>query len=493
MDALSSMIKPIPIVFYSILLFYIVIMAVIGYVSSKNTNNLSDFFVMSGKAGAIVSGFAYFATQYSMSTFMGCPATCYKVGFAGLSISVPGLVFSMIIPALLVGRKLIKLGRKNSFLTLADYLGSRYESDDLRTLQAVLMILFMIPMMGAQTIGAGVILRTYTGAPEWVGIVGMGVIVIFYCMSGGIRGAMLTDVIQGGLMLATAIVTFIASVNLGGGMEAITSKLFQMNPAYLSHPGVGNAYNWGNYVSMIVLWSFFSISQPTLVTKFFAMKNYKVMFKATILGTMGMWIAATLIEWAGVNAIVSIPGLAGKNIDFVVPLILQNSMSPIISTILITGIMAAGMSTIDSLLISATGAITRDIYQMRIKKTATDAEVLSMSRIVTVVIGIIAIIFGVSRPSTIFKLILFAFGGLGIWTAPVLLGLYWKGATKAGAFAGVIVGETLFVLMTLKFHSWALGFNPLMTAWAYAMIVMIGVSLFTTKNSEKTLAQHFYD
>ena len=118
----------------------------------------------------------------------------------------------------------------------------------------------MIPMMGAQTIGAGVILRTYTGAPEWVGIVGMGVIVIFYCMSGGIRGAMLTDVIQGGLMLATAIVTFIASVNLGGGMEAITSKLFQMNPAYLSHPGVGNAYNWGNYVSMIVLWSFFSIS-----------------------------------------------------------------------------------------------------------------------------------------------------------------------------------------------------------------------------------------
>ena len=493
MDNLSSMIKPIPLVFYSILIFYFIVMAWIGYISSKETNNLKDFFVMSGKAGAIVSGFAYFATQYSMSTFMGCPATCYKVGFAGLSISVPGLVFSMIIPVLLVGRKLIKLGRKNNFLTLADYLGDRYESNGLRTLQAALMILFMIPMMGAQTIGAGVILRAYTGAPEWVGIVGMGVIVIFYCMSGGIRGAMLTDVIQGGLMLATAIVTFIVSVNLGGGMEAITTKLMELNPAYMTHPGVGNAYNWGNYVSMIVMWSFFSISQPTLVTKFFAMKNYRVMFKATILGTMGMWIAATLIEWAGVNAIVSIPGLAGKNIDFVVPMILQNSLSPVVSTILITGIVAAGMSTIDSLLISATGAITRDIYQMRINKNATDAEILNMSRYVTVIIGIVAIIFGISRPSTIFKIILFAFGGLGIWTAPVLLGLYWKGATSTGAFAGVIVGEVLFILMTLKFSSWSLGFNPLITSWFYAMLVMLVVSSFTTKNSQETLARHFAD
>ena len=98
-------------------------------------------------------------------------------------------------------------------------------------------------------------------------------------------------------------------------------------------------------------------------TQFFAMKDYKVMFKATILGTLGMWIAATLIEWSGVNGIVSIPGLQGKDIDFIVPLLLQKSLSPVISSLLITGIMAAGMSTIDSLLISATGAITRDIIR----------------------------------------------------------------------------------------------------------------------------------
>jgi sodium/pantothenate symporter len=210
-----------------------------------------------------------------------------------------------------------------------------------------------------------------------------------------------------------------------------------------------------------------------------------------ILGTIGMWLAATLIEWSGVNAIVSIPLLEGKQIDFVVPLILQQGVSPFISSLLIAGIMAAGMSTIDSLLIVSTGAVTRDIYQKLFNPEATDAHILKISRYVTVIIGVIAILFGISRPATIFKLILFAFGGLGIWAAPIILGMYWKGATKAGAFASVVVGEILFVLMTLKFKSWAFGFNPLIVCWIYAMIVMVIVSKCTRPASQETLEKHF--
>lgn len=491
MDAVSKLISPVPGLFFTVLGGYFVIMAWIGYVASKKTTTLGEFFVMNGKAGAIVSGLAYFATQYSMSTFMGCPATCYKVGYAGLTISVPGLVFSMIIPALLIGRKLIRLGHRYGFLTMADYLADRYESDGIRSILAVMMVVFMIPLMGAQTIGAGIIWRTFTGQPEWVGIVLMGVIVIIYCMTGGIRGAMLTDVIQGGLMVLTAILTFVISVQIGGGFEAINRKLFEMNPAYLSHPGVGGAYGWGNYVSMIVMWSFFSIGQPSLSTKFFAMKDYKVMFKAVILGTIGMWLAATLIEWAGVNAIVSIPGLEGKQIDFVVPLILQQQISPIFSALLIAGIVAAGMSTIDSLLIVSTGAITRDIYQKIVNKNASDADIFRLSRYVTIIIGIVAIVFGISRPGTIFKLVLFAFGGLGIWAAPILMGMYWKRATKQGAIASVVVGVAVYIAITMHFKSWALGFNPLLVSWCIAMLVHYVVSLATSPNSESTIRRHF--
>jgi Na+/panthothenate symporter len=155
-------------------------------------------------------------------------------------------------------------------------------------LLALMMLFFLIPLMGAQTIGAGVIVNVFTGLPYWVGVVAMGVIVIFYCMSGGIRGAILTDAVQGTLMVGTAIVTFILSVAMGGGFSAINAKIASVSPELLTFPGKGNYMPWQNYVSQIVLWSFFTIGQPQLFTKFFAMKNYRVMFRAVILGTLGM-------------------------------------------------------------------------------------------------------------------------------------------------------------------------------------------------------------
>ena len=96
----------------------------------------------------------------TMSTFMGVPGSIYHVGYAGMSVSVPGIAFSMVIPALLVGRRLIKLGHRYKMLTMADYLADRYESTAIRGLLAILMLIFLVPMMGAQTIGAGVIFTT---------------------------------------------------------------------------------------------------------------------------------------------------------------------------------------------------------------------------------------------------------------------------------------------------------------------------------------------
>lgn len=205
--------------FLVVIILYCLILTGLGWYGSQKNKGLSDYFTMSGKAGAILTGVAYFSTQYSMSTFMGVPGSIYHVGYAGMSVSVPGIAFSMLIPALLVGRRLITLGHRFNMLTMADYLADRYESTGVRGLLAILMLVFLVSMMGAQTIGGGVIFTTYTGAPEWVGIVVMGVTVMLYCMAGGIRSIMLTDLIQGILMVITAVVTFFVSLKLGGGLE----------------------------------------------------------------------------------------------------------------------------------------------------------------------------------------------------------------------------------------------------------------------------------
>lgn len=487
----AAVIQPAPIPFYTVLVLYLGIMAFIGWYAGRKTNNIGDFFVLSGKAGVVVSGIAYFSTQFSMGTFLGTPGTIYGVGYAGMAISVPGAVFCMILPALLIGRKLITLGHKYGFLTMADYLTDRYHSKNMSGVLGVMMLFFLVPMMGAQIIGAGVIVHVFTGLPEWVGVVGMGIIVILYCMSGGMKGAMMTDVIQGSLMIATAVVTFIVSIVMGGGFSNINHTLQSMNEAYLTFPGANGYMPWTYYVSNIVLWSFFTMGQPHLFTKFFAMKDHKTMFKAILLGTAGMFFSATLIEWAGVNGIASIQNI--EKADQIIPMILQRGMNPFLASIFIAGIVAAGMSTIDGILVTTTGAVTRDIYQKIINKDATDENVMKLSKVVTVIIGIIVICFGVFQPGSIFEINLFAFSGMAIFVVPILFGIYWKKATAKGAIASVIVGIISLLLFTLNpsVKALAMGFHALFPTTIIASIVMIVVSKFTETPPQETIDRHF--
>lgn len=487
----AAVIQPSPIPFYTVLVLYLGIMAFIGWYAGRKTNSIGDFFVLSGKAGVLVSGIAYFSTQFSMGTFLGTPGTIYGVGYAGMAISVPGAVFCMILPALLIGRKLITLGHKYGFLTMADYLTDRYHSKKMSGVLGVMMLFFLVPMMGAQIIGAGVIVHVFTGLPEWVGVVGMGIIVILYCMSGGMKGAMMTDVIQGSLMIATAVVTFIVSVVMGGGFSNINHTLQSMNEAYLTFPGANGYMPWTYYVSNIVLWSFFTMGQPHLFTKFFAMKDHKTMFKAILLGTAGMFFSATLIEWAGVNGIASIQNI--EKADQIIPMILQRGMNPFLASIFIAGIVAAGMSTIDGILVTTTGAVTRDIYQKIINKDATDENVMKLSKVVTVIIGIIVICFGVFQPGSIFEINLFAFSGMAIFVVPILFGIYWKKATAKGAIASVIVGIISLLLFTLNpsVKALAMGFHALFPTTIIASIVMIVVSKFTKTPPQETIDRHF--
>nr|WP_288674375.1 sodium:solute symporter family protein [uncultured Blautia sp.] len=487
----AAVIQPSPIPFYTVLVIYLGIMAFIGWYAGRKTNSIGDFFVLSGKAGVLVSGIAYFSTQFSMGTFLGTPGTIYGVGYAGMAISVPGAVFCMILPALLIGRKLITLGHKYGFLTMADYLTDRYHSKNMSGVLGVMMLFFLVPMMGAQIIGAGVIVHVFTGLPEWVGVVGMGIIVILYCMSGGMKGAMMTDVIQGSLMIATAVVTFIVSVVMGGGFSNINHTLQSMNEAYLTFPGANGYMPWTYYVSNIVLWSFFTMGQPHLFTKFFAMKDHKTMFKAILLGTAGMFFSATLIEWAGVNGIASIQNI--EKADQIIPMILQRGMNPFLASIFIAGIVAAGMSTIDGILVTTTGAVTRDIYQKIINKNATDETVMKLSKVVTVIIGIVVICFGVFQPGSIFEINLFAFSGMAIFVVPILFGIYWKKATAKGAIASVIVGIISLLLFTLNpsVKALAMGFHALFPTTIIASIVMIVVSKFTETPPQETIDRHF--
>lgn len=172
-------------------------------------------------------------------------------------------------------------------------------------------------------------------------------------------------------------------------------------------------------------------------------------------------------------------------------MILQRGLNPFLASIFIAGIVAAGMSTIDGILVTKTGAVTRDIYQKLINKKATDESVMKLSKVVTILIGIIVICFGVFQPGSIFEINLFALSGMAIFVVPILFGIYWKKATAQGAIAAV-VGVISLLLFTLNptIKAFAFGFHALFPTTIISSIVMVVVSKFTKTPPQETIERH---
>lgn len=484
-------IRSIPLVFTAVIVLYFIFLMYLGKMSYNKSKSLSDFFVMGGSAGMLVGGVGYFATQYSMSTFQGVPGSIYNAGWMGLAVTVPTAAFSLLIPALLAGFRLMDLGRKYGYLTLGDYFEDRFDSKMLRSISAILAIVFLIPFVGAQTIGAGAILNTFTGAPFWVGVVIMGIGVTIYCALGGMRGAMYTNVLQGVLMVLTAIATFIGAIKLSGGFTAANSALLASNPGAFTAPGSPTKWMiYGNYASQLILWNLFTLGQPQLATKFFLMKNKKALAGAMVAAGIGMFLSTFFIYSSAVVTMVGIPGIPPALKDWVVPIMVSRSLPAVVSSLLMAGLLAAGMSTIDSVVVMVSGAFSRNIYQKLINPNASEESVLKLSRYAIFAVGILATIFGLLQPSSIFQIVLFTFAGLGIQTVTVLLGVRWKRCNKQGAIAGLIVGVATVIYLVLNptiFPGW----NAALPASVLSLIVTVVVSLATKPTKDEVLRRHF--
>ena len=486
----AAPVKPMLGVFVTVQVVYLLGLAALASVSYRKTGTLAEFLVMGRSAGAFLTGTAYFATQFSMSSLVGVPGEIYSIGFAGLGIILSIAMFSMAFGVLVAGRKLRRLSVKLDLLTLPDYVASRYASNAARMLCALVIILFLIPYLAAQIVGAGVIFNVFTGSPYSFGAVLMGVVVIGYCLAGGMRATVLTDALQGVLMVLAAIATFVAVAARGGGLQNVMERLAAVNPGAMSFPGHPVAYfTWKTYVSQILMWTLFSIGQPQLINKYLVAKDYGSLLKASILSGAGMTITCFTVWTAGVMGMIVTPGI--KNPDWVMPTMLAVSVGPFFASLIQAGIISAGMSTISSLLVVVAGAVSRDIYQKMINPGAGDRIMVRISRGMTVVVGAVVLGIALVRPATIFRLVLFAWSGAGIMAVPILGGLYWKRATGAGAAASVAVGITAILVLTFKLPWLALGFHPIIVSAALAAAALIAVSLLTSPSPLAALHDHF--
>lgn len=480
---------PITGTFIAVQVIYLAGLLVLAWVSYSKTGTLKEFLVMGRSAGPFLAGTAYFATQFSMSSLVGVPGEIYSIGFAGLGIILSVAMLSMAFGVLLAGGRLQSLSRELELMTLPDYLAARYQSDLVRLLCAAVIIVFQIPYLAAQVIGAGVICNVFTGAPYAAGAVAMGVIVIAYCMAGGMRATIFTDALQGVLMVGSAIAIFVAVAAKGGGLSHIMAQLAGHNPGAMSFPGHPvAAFTWKQYVSQILMWTLFSIGQPQLVNKYLVARDYGTLIKGSIFSGVAMTLTCVTVWTAGVMAMVVAPGIGQA--DWVMPTLLATAISPFLASLFQAGILSAGMSTVSSLLVVVGGAFSRDIYQKLLNREADDRRVLWVSRVMVAAVGVVVLALAVVRPATIFRMVLFAWSGCGILAIPVLAGLYWKRPGKQAAVASIAAGIGTLLLLTFRFPAAALGFHPIVVSALVSVLALVSFGIIAKPAASPMPARH---
>jgi sodium/proline symporter len=415
---------------------YLLILILIAFLSYKKGQTSDDFMLGSRGMNFYLTAFAAHASDMSSWIFLAYPAAIFISGINGASIGV-GLFIFMFLNWHFIAPKLRTETEKYNSFTLSSYFESRFSDTSglLRVFSSIACLIFFTVYISAGLVSLGILLNTIFGISYPLAVL-LGVFVIIpYLFIGGYVTLAWTDCFQGIFLLSTIIFVPLSAFFL---FDLSFQTLFNaakppILPEIDTHPF---------YYSILELfaWGLPYFGLPHVLTKFMCISDVKDMSKAKWVGIS--WQALALI---GATFI----GLIGKVLyegDFINPeyifISMTTTMFPtFLSTFILCAILGATITCMDSQILVVATSFTEDIYKKLIRKKASSAELLSVTRGSIFVIALISSLIALTFQTSIMSFVSYSWFGLGASFAPlVLFSLYSKNTTQSGAIAGLITG-----------------------------------------------------
>ena len=313
-----------------------------------------------------------------------------------------------------LGKRFALIARRTKAVTITDFIRARYDSDAVVILSSAALLVFFMASMLAQFIGGARLFESVTGYSYQTGLIIFGLTVVIYTTVGGFRAVVLTDTIQGVMMLVASLAILFAVVTAGGGVGNIMQTLYTIDPKLLTPTGANDAIPKPFILSFWVLVGIGVLGLPQTTQKCLGYKDSRSMHSAMIIGTFTVGFILLAMHLVGAMGRAVIPDIEIG--DLAVPTLTVRLMSPFWAGIFIAGPLAAIMSTVDSMLIMCSAAIVKDLYFHYVLKNdetkLPPSTVKRMSLAVTGVVGVIVFIAALKPPSLLVWINLFAFGGL---------------------------------------------------------------------------------
>ena len=474
---------------------YLLGMLAIGIMYSKNSTT-EDFYLGGRKLGPIVTAMSTEASDMSAYLLMGVPGLAFFCGVAEAGWTAIGLALGTYLNWLIVAKRMRQYSAKTHSITVPDFLAVRFRDNTkvIETIGAIVVIVFFVPYTASGFAACGKLFNSLFGFDYMTAMIISAAVIVAYCATGGFMAASVTSLIQSIVMTAALVIILIFGINTAGGWDAVVANAKDI-PGYLSFTASTDIYasSAGSYsalkIASTLAWGLGYFGMPHILLRFMAIREEKELNLSRRIATVWVVISMAIAIAIGVIGLAvtkagSIPFLGSSAEAETIIIQLANLMSQhgflliIAAGIIISGILAATMSTADSQLLAAASSVSQDLMQDFLGIKLSAKTTMLVARVTVLVIAVISIFLAWDPNSSVFRVVSFAWAGFGAAFGPViLLSLFWKRLTFGGTVAGIAAGAAVDILWLVFLSSTDI--YEIVPGFAAGLLAAVVVSLLS--------------
>ena len=437
-----------------LLIIFFAVMAAVGIYSRRHVTSV-DGFVLGGRSvGPWLTAFAYGTSYFSAVVFVGYAGQFgWKYGIASTWIGIGNALIGSLLAWVVLGRRTKVMTQHLGSRTMPDFFGERYKSKSLKITASVIVFVFLIPYTASVYNGLSRLFAMAFNIPYTWCVVTMAAFTALYVILGGYMATAINDFIQGIIMLIGIVAVIAAVLNgQGGFMNAIAemAKIPSDVPLTQGQPGAFTSF-FGpdpvNLLGVVLLTSLGTWGLPQMIGKFYAIKDEKSISTGTIISTIfAIIISGGCYFLGGFGRLFDSPEIYDKAggavvYDSIIPHMLSMLPDLLIGVVVVL-VLSASMSTLSSLVLTSSSTLTLDLLKDNIMKKMSEKKQIVTMQVLIVFFIVVSVVIALDPPTFMG----ISWGALaGAFLAPFLYGLYWKGVTRAGVWAGFITGVGLTV------------------------------------------------
>lgn len=419
---------------------YVVLMAAIGFVTGRKTKNMSDFTVGGRNAGAWMSAFSYGTAYFSAVMFIGyAGGTGWKYGIWGVLPGIGNAIIGSLCAWLVLARRTRRVTRELNVTTMPQLFEKSFGSRSMKLFSAIVIFVFLMPYSASVYKGLTSVCSVLLGIDELVCMIVIAAVSALLVVAGGYLTALRADFIQGAVMLFGVFALIIAVFNsdsVGGlseGFKNIVAETEKLNLDASAHIGL-----WAT----VLMTSFGTWGLPQMIQKYYGIRDDKEVKRGTVISTFFAFVVASGGYLIGSLSHLFFNTLPEGGTDYLVPNMLLNAgIADILVGIILVLLIAASVSTLSSITVTAASTFTMDIVRERFIKNK-EKDLSGLTRIVCLLFVLLSFLIAWKGTGTpILDMMSYSWGIIsGCFLAPYAVSLYWKKITKSGAWAGIIGG-----------------------------------------------------